>query len=108
MPQCVIYGLTIAYTGVYCGISHAHVHTHTRTHTHTCTHTNVPECMYPVSHVLWCLCQEVESDLLLSDGVEGNQAKATVQVVAPWYTTEDNLSDLCHLGKVWGEECKCA
>ena len=53
--------------------------------------------MYPVSHVLRCLCQEVEGDLLLGVWVEGSQAKPTVEMMVPWHTTEDNLRDLCHL-----------
>ena len=35
--------------------------------------------------------------------MEGNQAEATVQVVVPRYSTEDDLCDLCHLWEEGGE-----
>ena len=54
--------------------------------------------MHPVPHVLRGLSEEIDGYLLLGGGVEGNNGKATVEVVFLWNTTEDNfryVHDLC-------------
>ena len=54
---------------------------------------DVAEGMYPVSHVLRGLSQQVERDLLLGDRVEGLYRKAAVQMMLLGHSTE---YDLCY------------